>query len=142
MKFEIRKIGCLMSWTRYENHFREGSVSFAFLMLYSFILGILTVFIRFLLISATLGNRQKESSSGNSALVCIKLGVSLFTTLFPLLPKMSFMVLQDRRNQGKGMDHPTPTIWPMCFMRPYKKGQGALHAYCIANFVASWLKWL
>ena len=36
-------------------------------MLYSFILGILTVFIRFLLISATLGNRQKESSSGNSA---------------------------------------------------------------------------
>ena len=28
------------------------------------------------------------------------------------------------------------------FMRPYKKGQWALHVYSIANFIASRLKWL
>ena len=27
-------------------------------------------------------------------------------------------------------------------LRPHKKGQWALHVYSIANFVASWLKWL
>ena len=29
-----------------------------------------------------------------------------------------------------------------CLRDPTKKGQQALHVYSIANFVASWLKWL
>ena len=34
------------------------------------------------------------------------------------------------------------SLWPISFMRPYKQGQWALHFYSIANFDASWLKWL
>ena len=32
-----------------------------------------------------------------------------------------------------------PTLWPICFRKPFKKGQWALHVYVIANFVAKWL---
>ena len=43
--------------------------------------------------------------------------------------------LEDLPNMS---DH---SLWPIYFMRCYKKGQWALHVYSIATFITSWLQW-